>query len=679
MNRFCTDEFGNLLYEIVDQVGSSNDLLESALDEAEFLPEGNNVWIFPKTKDLRKEMKIIKELIEFNETNKISVDVCEGLLEKIEQTKQDPFKTSLENGLRIKEFCSVCAKKWEEHTKDGTISCQNEFEPEISSQFKRKLQRHQKISVAHLLAISNGANFSVPGSGKTTITYAVLSKWIEDKIIDKILVIGPIASFFPWEDEYRLCFGKPIKSKRIKGAESAGDLLHLDHDLFLMHFITASLHIGEIIEFMRKYNVALIIDESHNIKSPSIKLWARTALALAPFARRRLILTGTPMPKDAEDLWTQLTFLWPHDNPLGHNIPYRRYAKNHGIGDKYKDRIKPLFTRITKKDLELPPIKGLDSPILVPLLPIQQKIYNVIAAKTLQEINDLREQGRLQKFRIAKMVRLLQAASNPSLLHEKADEFQIDGGEYGFPNEEIQLTPLKNLDEDVYEQIVNYSKSGEIPSKLIEAEKLTRKLLDENKKVIIWCSFVHNMTMFENQLLKDINPILISGKISKETGESAPDINREKLIKEFKEDSNPRVLIASTSALSESISLHVDIKINNGVEVRKKVCSDAIYLDRTFNGAHFMQSMDRIHRLGMDKKTIATYYCLVGKDTIDKKIHDRLNEKYLEMGKALDDPWIQQLDYDGNEKKINETQLVKDFDLLVQHLREISTNDNQNS
>jgi hypothetical protein len=29
-----------------------------------------------------------------------------------------------------------------------------------------------------------------------------------------------------------------------------------------------------------------------------------------------------------------------------------------------------------------------------------------------------------------------------------------------------------------------------------------------------------------------------------------------------------------------------------------KVCQNAIYVDRTFNAAHFLQSEDRIHRLG---------------------------------------------------------------------------------
>jgi SNF2 family DNA or RNA helicase len=673
MNRFSIDEFGNLVYEIIDS--NTSDMLESGLETAEFKLKGNGVWIYPKTKDLRKENKIIRELIEFNDFEKIPLDVSEDISKKIELPDQDTYRESLENGLKIKTTCPVCEKKWDNHNENDKIACLTDYEPPISSKFTRELKPHQKLSVAQLLAISNGANFSVPGSGKTTITYAVLSKWLEDKIIDKILVIGPIASFAPWEDEYELCFGKPIKSKRIRGADNASNLSHLDHDLFLMHFTTASLYVGYIIEFLQKYNVALIIDESHNIKSPSIKTWARSVLALAPYARRRLILSGTPMPQNAEDLWTQFTFLWPYDNPLDMNHRYRRYAKNHGIG-KYADNIKPLFTRVTKKDLGL--LEPEFIPVTVPLSPSQQKIYNVIAAKTLNEINDLREQGRLHKFRAAKMIRLLQASSNPGLLYEKSDRFEIDGTDYGFADENVTLSPLSNIDESVYEQIVNYSKLKEIPSKLIEADKIARKILKEGRKVIIWCSFVDNMTIFENQLMKDLNPILIHGKISKETGDDAPEINREKLIHEFKEDPNPRVLIASTSALSESVSLHVNTTVVDGKEVRTPVCKEAIYLDRNFNGAQFMQSMDRIHRLGMDPKTIVKYYCLMGKDTIDKNIHDRLNDKYLEMGKALDDPWIQQLDYEGTEQKINEKQLEKDFEILVRHLRGI-THDNQDS
>ena len=68
--------------------------------------------------------------------------------------------------------------------------------------------------------------------------------------------------------------------------------------------------------------------------------------------------------------------------------------------------------------------------------------------------------------------------------------------------------------------------------------------------------------------------------------------------------------------------------------------------------------------------TFGTLLVTLADGTIDTKIHERLYEKYLEMGKALDDPWIQQLDYDGTEQKINEKQLGQDFESLIQHLRD---------
>lgn len=48
------------------------------------------------------------------------------------------------------------------------------------------------------------------------------------------------------------------------------------------------------------------------------------------------------------------------------------------------------------------------------------------------------------------------------------------------------------------------------------------------------------------------------------------------------------VMVANPAAASEGVSLH-------------RVCHHAIYLDRTFNAAHYLQSEDRIHRFGLPK------------------------------------------------------------------------------
>ena len=133
-------------------------------------------------------------------------------------------------------------------------------------------------------------------------------------------------SFQPWEEEFKGCFGKSPASIRISGqfAEEFPNLGN-SYDLFLMHFNTAMNRQWEIQNFMQKWKTVLIIDESHNIKSPELGRWASTALNVAPLAKRRVILSGTPMPNNAKDLWTQITFLWPENHPLGNQLVYNKY------------------------------------------------------------------------------------------------------------------------------------------------------------------------------------------------------------------------------------------------------------------------------------------------------------------------------------------------------------------
>ena len=189
-------------------------------------------------------------------------------------------------------------------------------------------------------------------------------------------------------------------------------------------------------------------------------------------------------------------------------------------------------------------------------------------------------------------------------------------------------------------------------------------IIDRGEKVIIWSAFKLNMYVFQNQLFKDQNPILINGDISKDPDD---DVNRDKLIREFKNDPNPRVLIATAASLGESVSLHKNL-------IGDKVCSHAIYLDRNYNGAQFMQSMDRIHRIGMLEDTKVQYHIIIAKNTIDKKIDQRLWEKNEEMHAALNSADLEPLEYDGKVIDIMETEFDKDYNSLVEHLRELNRN-----
>src|SRR5262249_23560221 len=148
-----------------------------------------------------------------------------------------------------------------------------------------------------------------------------------------------------------------------------------------------------------------------------------TVLDIARFATRRAILTGTPVPNKYEDLWTQMTFLWPGKQILGSREQYASQCENEEWTSIQK-AIKPFFVRIRKDDLGLPPQRF--ERIEVPMNPYQANIYKALSIRILAELPLMPEDRRkLREWRKAKMVRLLQAASNPTLLAKRSEEFDI--------------------------------------------------------------------------------------------------------------------------------------------------------------------------------------------------------------------------------------------------------------
>lgn len=98
---------------------------------------------------------------------------------------------------------------------------------------------------------------------------------------------------------------------------------------------------------------------------------------------------------------------------------------------------------------------------------------------------------------------------------------------------------------------------------------------------------------------------------------------RQEAINRFR-NGDSMVLIANPATLAESISLH-------------RVCQNAIYVNRNFNDAQFIQSKDRIHRINMPHGTTATYYFLMNSNTVDDYVGEKLAIKEQRMLAILDD------------------------------------------
>lgn len=116
------------------------------------------------------------------------------------------------------------------------------------------------------------------------------------------------------------------------------------------------------------------------------------------------------------------------------------------------------------------------------------------------------------------------------------------------------------------------------------------------------------------------------------------------------------VLISNPATLGEGISLH-------------RVCHDAVYVDRDFMAGRFLQSLDRIHRLGLDPNVETRVTVLAVRDTIDEVVEVRLNQKLEFMGKILDDPTVQQLSDLQEEPSVAAGLAPSDIEALLRHVQ----------
>ena len=180
----------------------------------------------------------------------------------------------------------------------------NEFQSVLKEKLARPLYPLQLLSAFHMAFSQNACNFAVPGAGKTSIVYgayAYLKSLPEDdpKHVDKLLVIGPLSSFAPWEKEYKECFGANVTSQRLSGDDT---ILrnHKEQHLFSSNpaELTLIFHGGveslkdEIVSFLTRNKTMVVVDEAHRIKNPE-GVWGKSVVEIAKEAKARIILTGT--------------------------------------------------------------------------------------------------------------------------------------------------------------------------------------------------------------------------------------------------------------------------------------------------------------------------------------------------------------------------------------------------
>jgi SNF2 family DNA or RNA helicase len=491
----------------------------------------------------------------------------------------------------------------------------------------RPLTEAQKVNVASMLRSPNGANFSVPGAGKTATQLALFSVLKELGEVKRMLVVCPKSSFEAWLEEPDEMFG----SNQFSAVYDKG-LVHGQTEILVVNFekLENIKRRKELVAWTAQPGgTVLVIDEAHRVKSGARGIRWRACVELAAYAKRVDLLSGTPMPQSYEDLRNLFSLSW-------------RSISRHRLDDDRLANLKAggLFVRTTKGQLGLPAINI--HRVVMEKGEYQKQIYGALTKRYFGLLG-VSSQDQITLARKGRAVMSMIAAStNPALIAEKSRDELLNS--LGWPPKELEESDLMHAIRDY----LNY----EIPPKFEWVTRYIDQAASQNKKTLVWSSFVGNIELLR-RYLKVFNPAVIHGAISSE--------DRKSELERFRLDPSCAVLITNPQTLGEGVSLH-------------KTAHEAIFVDRTYNAAQYLQALDRIHRLGLKHDQETNVYLLETEQTIDVRIGERLAKKITTLSEMLNDDGLVRVSLPGSDESQDLEELLgldqSDLDDLLKHLGE---------
>lgn len=530
----------------------------------------------------------IENLIKFLNNEGVNLSICSNTQSALNDLKNR--KLNQINKIRYLE-------NLKENTPEKTLE---DFEKSLNF-LKRKLEKHQVYSCYHLFNSQSAANFSVPGSGKTSVVLAYYEKLRIEKKVNAIFLIGPKNCYYSWKTEFIETLGRDPKLNILdKKFSERVDIYKrpVKSEIYACHFSTNVNDLEFIKIFASNNKFLIVIDEAHNIKKVGGK-WSTAVLELGRMSDYKVVLTGTPMPNQHKDFYNYLDFLYGDNEVMTAHDKARVdvFVEKNNLNEAsliLREKLNPFYVRIKKNDLNLSK-QIFNPPTIVQMNPIEKNIHEAIITKIknypVQKYHENIE--LIKKIRRARILRLRQNCSYVKNLLTAIPTDMRDVKE--------------DLTEGIASLIANYDER-EIPAKIESLKSLVLPLIKNKKKVLIWSSHLKTMDLIKKHLLlEQLNVELINGKT---------DLKKRNDIKiEFNnKNSDLNAIVANPQACSESISLH-------------KACNNAIYYDQNYNTAEFIQSMDRIHRVGGSTTEPVYYDFLHYEDSVDEQVYRRVFEK----------------------------------------------------
>jgi SWI/SNF-related matrix-associated actin-dependent regulator 1 of chromatin subfamily A len=412
--------------------------------------------------------------------------------------------------------------------------------------------QHQKEAIQKLVENKKFILGDDMGLGKTTSTIiAALETGAK-----KILIICPATLKINWKREIENYSDRSIFISEGKTFSTEHDFVIINYDIIKNFHDTKKKDESQVIA--ANFDL-VVVDEAHYIKNPTAQ---RTKLIndIAKNVDRLWLLSGTPMTSRPIDYYNLLNLV---DSPTARN--WMAYVIRYCQGYQFNAG--------------------------------GRKIWNVTGASNLEELRD-RTSGTILRRLKEDVLDLPDKIITPVYLRLKSKAYEDIMGEYydwydKNPEESksltVQFTKLTKVRQVIADEKINYT---------IE---LAENILEQGKKVIIFCNFTDSLEKITEHF----------GKIAVKLNGSMSKAEKQYSVDQFQDNEKIKVFVGNIKA--------------SGVGITLTSSEAVIFNDLSFLPSDHSQAEDRSYRYGQ-KNNVLVYYPIF-ENTLEAVIYDIVNTK----------------------------------------------------
>ncbi|VDN97488.1 unnamed protein product [Rodentolepis nana] len=461
------------------------------------------------------------------------------------------------------------------------------------------------------------------GLGKTVQSIAFLLEVVKSGVNGPFLIIVPLSTVGNWQREFEnwsdlnaiVYHGSSVSRKMIQdyelfyfkkkpsGSNSSLSILssaNYRHDVYKFNALITTFEVlMSDIEFFSKMHWAVaIIDEAHRLKNKKCKLGE--GLRYLDFDHR-VLLTGTPLQNNVEELFGLLNFLDPQRFGCATTFltEFGELKTEEQVED-LKKLLKPMMLRRLKEDVEKSLAPKEETIIEVELTNLQKKYYRAIMERNFNFLCKGTTGSNMPNL-INVMMELRKCCNHPFLI--KGAEEAILAEQRSQANED----PSKpyNEEQQMFNAMLNAS------GKLVLIHKLLPKLKAGGHKVLVFSQMIRVLDILEDYLVyQGFSYERIDGRIH--------GLLRQEAIDRFCNDKQKFVFLLCTKA--------------GGLGINLTAADVVIIYDSDWNPQNDLQAQARCHRIGQQK--MVKVYRLITRNTYEREMFDRASLK-LGLDKAV--------------------------------------------